>query len=160
MSLEALKMFFSEDNTKSKESIKQDTNKPIKTILTAHIEIDKRNREAYKVIAENIKKSEHLKIEINKGIQAGQPIYKLLLKSIECISLMTGDKIFYTMSKDNLQTIYEILGEPEAKEIESQEVRSRLNKLNTAYELEADTRAKQRIKNAIKAHQEKLNKLQ
>ena len=73
---------------------------------------------------------------------------------------MTGDKIFYTMSKDNLQTIYEILGEPEVKEIESQEVRSRLNKLNTAYELEADTRAKQRIKNAIKAHQEKLNKLQ
>lgn len=81
---------------------------------------------AYKKQQENVKKSERLRAEINKGIQAGEPIYKVLLKAIECISLMTDDKLFYDMNKSNLQTIYGILGEPAAIEIERQEVEQRL----------------------------------
>ena len=115
---------------------------------------------AYKKQQENVKKSERLRAEVNKSIQAGEPVYKVLLKAIECISLMTGDKVFYDMNKSNLQTIYGILGEPAAIEIERQEVEQRLKRLMAAYEKEKDPGAKQRIKNAIRAHQEKLEKLQ
>jgi len=115
---------------------------------------------AYKKQQENVKKSERLRAEVNKSIQAGEPVYKVLLKAIECISLMTGDKLFYDMNKSNLQTIYGILGEPAAIEIEKQEVEQRLKKLMAAYEQEQPEDVKQRIKNAIRAHQEKLEKLQ
>ena len=115
---------------------------------------------AYKEYQKNIKRAERLRTEINKDIQAGEPAYKVLLKTIECISLMTGDKLFYDMNKSNLQTIYGILGEPAAIEIEKQEVEQRLKKLMAAYEQEQPEDVKQRIKNAIRAHQEKLEKLQ
>jgi len=114
----------------------------------------------YKKQQENIKKSEQLRAEINKDIQAGEPIYKVLLKAIECISLMTRDKTFYDMNKENLQTIYGILGESAAIEIERQEVEQRLTNLKAAYEKEKDPGAKQRIKNAIKAHEEKIKTLE
>lgn len=114
----------------------------------------------YKKQQENIKKLEQLRAEINKDIQAGEPIYKVLLKAIECISLMTGDRVFYDMNKNNLQTIYGILGEPAAIEIERQEVEQRLKRLMAAYEKEKDPGAKQRIKAAIKAHEEKIKTLE
>jgi len=115
---------------------------------------------AYKKQQENVKKSERLRAEVNKSIQAGEPVYKVLLKAIECISLMTGDKVFYDMNKSNLQTIYGILGEPAAIEIERQEVEQRLKRLMAAYEKEKDPGAKQRIKAAIKAHEEKIKTLE
>ena len=49
---------------------------------------------------------------------------------------MTGDKVFYDMNKDYLQTIYGILGEPAAIEIEKQEVKQRLTKLMAAYKMD------------------------
>jgi len=115
---------------------------------------------AYKKQQENVKKSERLRAEVNKSIQAGEPVYKVLLKAIECISLMTGDKVFYNMNKDYLQTIYGILGEPAAIEIEKQEVKQRLTKLMAAYKMDYPEDERRRIKNAIKAHQEKLKKLE
>ena len=63
-------------------------------------------RDRYREHQENIRQAGQLRAEINKGVQAGEPIYKLLLTAIECISLMTGEKLFYDMNKDNLQTIY------------------------------------------------------
>ena len=114
----------------------------------------------YKEHQENIRRAGQLRAEINKGIQAGESVYKVLLKAIECISLMTGDRVFYDMNKSNLQTIYGILGEPAAIEIERQEVEQRLKRLMAAYEQDRPADAKRRIKNAIKAHQEKLEGLQ
>ena len=111
----------------------------------------------YREQQENIRRAKQLRADINKGVQAGEPIYRLLLTAIECISLMTGEKLFYDMNKENLQTIYGILGEIE---IERQEVYQRLNNLKAAYEREEAADAKRRIQNAIKAHEDKLNKLQ
>ncbi|MGL4546586.1 hypothetical protein [Eubacterium aggregans] len=111
----------------------------------------------YKEQQENIRRAGQLRADINKGVQAGEPIYKLLLKAIECISLMTGEKLFYDANKENLQTIYGILGEPEAIEIERQEVQQRLNNLKVAYGREEAANAKCRIQNAIKVHEDKLN---
>lgn len=53
---------------------------------------DKYRRE----IIENIKTSERLRIELLKGVRTGKPIEGLFLKAIECISLMTSEKGFYT----------------------------------------------------------------
>ena len=177
MALEALKRYAMEQNQAieaeinnllKKDALKRPTSDEkgkgnIKPLVSNESVVEgllERLAATYKKQQEHIKKSEQLRAEINKNIQAGEPVYKVLLKAIECISLMTGDKTFYDMNKENLQTIYGILGESAAIEIERQEVEQRLTNLKAAYEKEKDPGAKQRIKNAIKAHQEKLKKLE
>jgi len=49
---------------------------------------------------------------------------------------------------------------PAAIEIEKQEVKQRLTKLMAAYKMDYPEDERRRIKNAIKAHQEKLKKLE
>jgi len=160
MALEALKAYAEAQKQQGNSKEPQPSPEPVNRVLTAQMEREKQSWELYKKVADNIRLSESLRCKINKDVKAGEPIYKLLLKAIECISLMTGDKLFYDMNKDYLQTIYGILGEPAAIEIERQEVEQRLKRLMAAYEQEQPADAKQRIKNAIKAHQEKLEKLQ
>jgi len=55
--------------------------------------------EMYAEYQKNIKRSESLRIQINKGVEAGEPPITLLIKAIECISLMTGDKMFRQLSE-------------------------------------------------------------
>ena len=177
MALEALKRYAMEQNQATQaeidkllknDALKRPTSdekgkgniKPLVNKENVIEALQERLAAVYKEHQENIKRVEQLRTDINKGVQAGEPVYKLLLKAIECISLMTGDKTFYDMNKENLQTIYGILGESAAIEIERQEVEQRLTNLKAAYEKEKDPGAKQRIKNAIKAHQEKLKKLE
>ena len=177
MALEALKRYAAEQNQATqaeierlvkKDALKRPTSDEkgkgnIKPLVSKENVADgllERLAATYKKQQENIKKSEQLRAEINKNIQAGEPVYKVLLKAIECISLMTGDKTFYDINKNNLQTIYGILGEPAAIEIERQEVEQRLKRLMAAYEKEKDPGAKQRIKAAIKAHEEKIKTLE
>ena|SRR5664279_1201822 len=45
--------------------------------------------------AERIRVSERLRIEITKGLKSGSNPSNILLTALECISLMTGDKLFY-----------------------------------------------------------------
>lgn len=177
MALQALKKYAEEQNQATRAEIERLTKndalkrptsdakgkgyiKPLVDKENVTEVLNKRLAAGYKAQQENIRKAGQLRAEINKGVQAGEPIYKVLLKAIECISLMTGEKLFYDMNKENLQTIYGILGDPEAIEIERQEVQQRLNNLKAAYEGEEAPDAKRRIQNAIKAHEDKLNKLQ
>lgn len=177
MALEALKQYAAEQNQATQaeidrllknDALKRPTSrekgqgniKPLASKENVVEALQERLARVYKEQQENIRRAGQLKAKINKGIQAGEPIYKLLLKAIECVSLMTGDKLFYDMNKSNLQTIYGILGEPAAIEIERQEAEQRLKRLMAAYEQEQPADAKRRIKNAIKAHQEKLEGLQ
>ena len=177
MALEALKRYAMEQNQAIEAEIdrllKNDTLKRptsdekgkgnIKPLVSKENVVEalqERLAAVYKEHQENIKRAEQLRTDINKGVQAGEPVYKILLKAIECISLMTGDKVFYDMNKDYLQTIYGILGEPAAIEIEKQEVKQRLTKLMAAYKMDYPEDERRRIKNAIKAHQDKLEQLQ
>lgn len=114
----------------------------------------------YKRQQENIHKEKGLRTEITKGIQAGQSTYRLLLKAMECISLMTGDTVFYSQGKDELQKLYGIFGDQEAKATEKEEVQQRLTRLLEAYDREQNTDDKRRIKTAIDRHQERINELQ
>lgn len=177
MALEALKRYAAEQNQATqaeierlvkKDALKRPTSdekgkgniKPLVSNESVADGLLERLAATYKKQQENIKKSEQLRAEINKNIQAGEPVYKVLLKAIECISLMTGDRVFYDMNKNNLQTIYGILGEPEVIAVERQDVEQRLKRLMAAYEKEKDPGAKQRIKAAIKAHEEKIKTLE
>ena len=177
MALEALKRYAMEQNQATQaeidkllknDALKRPTSdekgkgniKPLVSKENVVEALQERLAAVYKEHQENIKRAEQLRTDINKGVQAGEPIYKVLLKAIECISLMTGDKTFYDMNKSNLQTIYGILGEPEVIAVERQEVEQRLKRLMAAYEKEKDPGAKQRIKAAIKAHEEKIKTLE
>ena len=64
--------------------------------------------EVYAAHQDAIRKAGQLTNEITKGIQAGQNPLNLLLKAIKCISLMTGDNLFYEQNKSDLKNIYGI----------------------------------------------------
>lgn len=115
--------------------------------------------EVYKEYQENIKKSEMLRADILKTIKEGVDPYNLLLKAIECISLMTGDPYYYKQGKEDIRAIYKALGYKAPAEQEAQEVQERLDNLNRALEKEIDPADKQRIIKAIQAHEEKKSYL-
>ena len=119
-----------------------------------------RCREAVEKQAEAIAKSERLRVEITKGIQAGESQTRLLLKAIECISLITGDKPFLEQNRKDLITIYGIgLNDAVPLAIVLAEVEQRLTML-TRPELERepeDDRA--RIRRAIVAHENRIAEL-
>ena len=54
--------------------------------------------EMYKGYQENVIKSDVLRCEINKS----SDIKEMLLKSLECISLMTDDKVFYKINSKKI----------------------------------------------------------
>ncbi len=103
MSLDALKSFFSEVEPKAIEEPQETIKERGSPILTAHIEREKQSRELYFEMAENIKRSERLRCKINKDFIAGVDHELILKDSLECISLMTGDRVFYNQNKKYLK---------------------------------------------------------
>ena len=57
-------------------------------------------RVAYKAWAAAINKSEILRAEMLKAAASGASEKDLLLKAIECIYMITGDKVFYKRIKE------------------------------------------------------------
>lgn len=114
---------------------------------------------AYKKQQENIRAAGQLRADITKGIQAGQSTYRLLLKAMECISLMTGDAVFYNQGKNELQTLYSAFDDPEAKAVELEEAQQRLTRLLEAYKREHGEDGKRRIKTAIQRHEARIQEL-
>ena len=55
-----------------------------------------------------ISKAGQLTSDITKGVQTGEKPEILLLKAIKCISLMTGDNLFYEQNKSDLKNTYGI----------------------------------------------------
>ena len=58
--------------------------------------------EMYTTYQQNIKRAGTLRSEILKGLRAGEDPRAILLKAVECISLMTGDTVIYSQSKKDL----------------------------------------------------------
>lgn len=98
MSLEALKSFFSEGNAELIEEHEETKETQDKPILTGYIEREKQNRELYYEVASNIKESERLRAKINKDFKAAAPREQILKDCLKCISLMTGDSVFYNQN--------------------------------------------------------------
>lgn len=116
----------------------------------------------YREYQHNIKESESLRTAILKGAKAGEPPVALLLKAVKCISLMTGDTVFYSQLEGDIKSIYGAgLLEPEPLKIEIQETQERLQKLQKALERDTETAdSKERIKRAIEAHKARISQLQ
>lgn len=103
MSLDTLRAFFSEVEPKAIVEPKEDKQEGDNPILTRHIERDKQSQEIYFKMANNIKKSERLRRNINKDIK-NKVSKDIILKScLECISLMTGDSVFYSQNIKELE---------------------------------------------------------
>ena len=118
--------------------------------------------EVYKQYQQNISRSGQLRTDIIKGVKAGESPYKLLLKAVECISLMTGDSLFLDATRADIKSIYGAgLLEVEPLQVELEEVQTRLVKLEQAATREGEPEdSKQRIGNAIKAHHKRAEQLQ
>lgn len=61
-----------------------------------------RYKRAYSEYGKNIKASEAGRSEILKGVKNGEDLTTLFLKAAEVISLMTGDKVFYSQISADL----------------------------------------------------------
>lgn len=104
---------------------------------------------------EAFRKSEELRLAIAKGIDTGEAPTSLLLKALECISLLTGDKMTYTQQEKDIVAIYGWgLREPASLELELDAVRARLAMLTRPSLITPQTPpdAQQRIHRAIEAH--------
>lgn len=112
-------------------------------------------KDACRAYQANTLKAELHKAEITKGIIAGESPYKLLLKAIECISLMTGEPAYYEHNRANIISIHGLL-DPEPRQIELEEIQARLNKLEEAATQEPGN---SRIQAAIKEHQSRAEGL-
>ena len=99
--------------------------------------------------------------EINHGLQQGLDIYDLFLKAVEALALVTNDTALYERTRDNLKVIYGIgLKEPRALELEKEDTQKRLERLLQALNNTDRVEDKERLKNAITAHQKHLKTLQ
>ena len=99
--------------------------------------------------------------EITKGVQQGTDIYDLFLKAVEALALVTNDTALYERIRDNLKVIYGIgLKEPRALELEKEDTQKRLERLLQALNNADRVEDKERLKNAITAHQKHLETLQ
>ena len=86
--------------------------------------------EVYKKYQEATRASERAKTAIIKGILAGANPYRLLLTAADCIGKLTGDTSFLDITHNNLLHLHgDVLGEPQALEIELEEVEARLERL-------------------------------
>ena len=114
-------------------------------------------QEAYKAYQDNIKRSGELRAEILRGIKSGESTPILLLKAVECISNMTGDKLFYTQAEKDIKAIYgEAFLSRGSLELELVEVEERLSMLKKACKREGiDEGDKERITIAIKSHEKR-----
>ncbi|MFA7162826.1 MAG: hypothetical protein WC097_01580 [Eubacteriales bacterium] len=120
-----------------------------------------RNLEMYRDYQNNIRISGELQTELLKGARAGEPAYTLLLKACKAISLMTGNKPFYSQIYKDLKAIYgEGLKEQIPLEWELDEVRERLANMEEAIKREnTGTDSRERIAKAIEAHREREREL-
>lgn len=80
-------------------------NNPIYNPIRDNEELEKKKVLMLKEYQKNIIKSANLRIKINKGVQEGQDIKLLLIDAIECISIMTGEKLFYDNNINILKQI-------------------------------------------------------
>lgn len=96
-------------------------------------------------------------IQINQAILNGDNVYKILIESLEVISLLTNEPQFYQSNQANLLAIYGTgLAEEQAQEIIKDDTLKRLERLTEARERAVTESDKQRLTNAIKQHERTL----
>lgn len=157
----------SERHTRTEPSRSQnDTGKAKAGVLLSFFEREQVDHErllaAYSEIQRNIKRAGELRADILRGARSGEEPVRLLLKAVKCISLMTGESLFYSQIEGDLKSIYGAgLLDPKVLELDLLGTQKRLQKLQNALERETETAdSKKRIQAAIDAHKDKIRQLQ
>lgn len=103
----------------------------------------------------------HLKKLISKGIRRGEDPLQLLLKAIECISLLSGDRAFYEKNRERMASIYGAgMGREAALELELIETQGRITRLKYSLNKEDLTeKERETIEAAIRENQEREKQL-
>lgn len=123
-------------------------------------------REMYSTYQENIRRAGSCRSDILKGMKRGEAPLALLLKALECISLMTGDTVILEQGKADITAIYGWgLGEVAPLQTQLEEAKKRLARL-TGQEPREDLppaeyrNAEQRIQGAIREHETLIESLE
>lgn len=120
-----------------------------------------RTLDIFREYQENIKRGGQLQVEITKGVKAGESVYKLFLKAVKAISLMTSNSLFYSQIEADTRAIYgEGLQEQAPLQCELEEVQKRLTRLKEAQAQELEHDSRERIGRAVQAHEAKIAQLQ
>lgn len=116
-----------------------------------------REAEVYKRYQEAIRTSETARTAITKGLQAGLNPYRLLLTAVDCIGKLTSDTVFSSSAKETITLLYgEVMGDPQALEIELEDVETRLEHLR-AYQ--GTTEERMRVQSIIRQHENRAQEL-
>ena len=150
---------FSLDNTKNATEGNLEVNIGISKLQKEANEQESERERAicvYKEYQNNIRLSGQLNTEIIKGLKTGEDIYRLFLKAIKSISLMTSDNAIYPIAERDIREIYGVgLQEPLPLQIELEQVEERLARLEKA---EAE-RSGTTINKAIEMHRKRAAEL-
>jgi hypothetical protein len=147
--------------TGSQEAMLEELGKVATIKLQREQEEHKKTLEIYREYQQNIKRSGQLRTDILRGVKAGEAPQVLLLKAVECISLMTGDSLFYRQIQQDLKAVWgEGFLDRIPLEWELEEVRKHLENLLEALDRETTTDSRERIKGAIEAHRKKEKELE
>lgn len=164
------------DFSDKKEQTDGNTEKAIKTLTGPNKAVQGHNEEAaltprkerqrdalrakaiYKEYGEAIRESDQIRAEIMQGLKQGTAPEILLLKAMKCISVITGDRLFYEQGKSYIQTVNGgALLHPEPLRMELEEATQRLTKLEAAAGSDQiPPEAAERINNAIAAHKRRI----
>lgn len=115
--------------------------------------------EVYRRYQENATRSATRQGEILQGIKQGEPLAGLFLKAVDTIAALTDNRVFYETIERDLQAIYgEALHDPGAAGMTAAAIQDRLDRLRAA-EIHAAPAERTRIAAAIKAHEDRLQRL-
>jgi len=150
------------ENIKTSSNCQYEPNTGNADISTAKLnkekEINAKTSQMHQFYQDNVKNSQLMTAELLKGVKAGEETGALLLKAIKTISMMTGNDLIYSEFEEDFKSVYGFgLMEPYPLKIELEKVVKRLDRLKQAerrQELQENDR--QRIKAAIKAHEERI----
>lgn len=117
--------------------------------------------QVYREYQQNIKLTDSTQAEILKGLRTGEDPVGLLLKAIEAISRMTGNKHFYTQARGDLISIYgEALLYPLPLQWQIDEGMERMQKMLEALSREQEPDSRDRIEASLKTMYQKIEKQQ
>lgn len=117
--------------------------------------------QVYQEYQKNIKLTDSYQAEILQGLRTGEDPTGLLLKAIEAISRMTGNRHFYTQARGDLISIYgEALLYPLPLQWQIDEGMMRMEKILEALGREQDPASRDRIEASLKTLYQKIERQQ
>lgn len=117
-------------------------------------------RRIYAEYQDNTRRASTGRTDIIKGLQEGQDVCTLFLEAVDVIGSMTGDADFPRRVRAELEAVHGIgLGEKQPRRMALEAIQGRLHRLTEVAARETDPDELQRIKGAIKAHRDALDRL-